>query len=106
MDNETYTLLDSIRNEIETLKELEVAFKKVGGSIPENIVYQTRLSFQRILNRYEKGHEYYMGIDKNGDPQLKCRQTTRHLEREYPAVSTDKRNLDTLVNLTKGTKEV
>lgn len=106
MDKETYTLLDSIRDEIETLKELEVAFKKVGGSIPENIIYQTRLSLQRILNRYEKGHEYYMGVNENGDPQLKVRQTTRHLEREYPAVSKAKHNLDTLVNLTKGTKDV
>lgn len=106
MDKETYTLLDSIRDEIETLKEIEVAYKKNGYRISEDIVYHTRLGFQRILNRYEKGHEYYMGINKNGDPQLKFRQTTRHLEREYPAVSTAKRNLDTLVNLTKGTKDV
>lgn len=106
MDKETYTLLDSIRDEIETLKELEVVYKKEEFDILKGISYQTRLSLQRILNRYEKGHEYYMGVDKNGDPQLKVRQTTRHLEREYPAVSKAKHNLDTLVNLTKGTKDV
>ena len=59
----------------------------------------------RILNRYEKGYEYYMGMHE-GMPRLKHRQTTRHLEREYPSVAKAKQNLDTVVDLTKGRDDV
>ena len=102
MENETYTLLDAMREEIETLKELEAVFEKDKKWILVAAYKAQHRSLQRIVDRFEKGHEYYMGINKEGNPQLKLRQTTRHLEREYPSVAKAKRNLDTVVDLTKG----
>ena len=101
MDNETYTLLDAIREEIDTLKELEAVYDKDKKWFAKGDAISQRRSLQRILNRFEKGYEYYMGVYE-GNPQLMYRQGTRHLEREYPAVAKAKQNLDTVVDLTKG----
>lgn len=106
MSNEPYTLLDAMREEIDTLKKLEVVYEKDQHWILRTAVAAQYRSLQRVLNRFEKGYEYYMGVSKEGDPQLQHRQTTRHLEREYPAVAKAKRNLDTLVDLTKGKDNV
>jgi hypothetical protein len=102
MSNEPYTLLDAMREEVDTLKEMETVYEKQNKWILVNSYRNQARSLQRILNRFEKGHEYYMGIDKEGDPQLKYRQGTRHLEREYPAVAKAKRNLDIVTDLVKG----
>lgn len=106
MENETYTLLDAMREEIDTLKELETVYKKEEKWLAQGDVIAQRRSLQRIVNRFEKGYEYYMGIDKEGNPQLRYRRGTRHLEREYPSVAKAKRNLDTVVDLTKGKDDV
>lgn len=106
MSNETYTLLDAMREEIDTLKALEVVYEKDRSPILRTAVAAQYRSLQRVLNRFEKGYEYYMGVDKEGNPQLQYRQGTRHLEREYPSVAKAKRNLDTLVDLTKGKDNV
>jgi hypothetical protein len=102
MLNEPYTLLDAMREEIDTLKELEAVVEKEKKLLLAADYRGQRRSLERILNRYEKGYEYYMGIDKEGDPQLQYRQGTRHLEREYPAVAKAKRNLDIVTDLVKG----
>ena len=104
MLNEPYTLLDAMREEIDTLKEMETVCEKQNKWLLVNSYRNQARSLQRILNRFEKGHEYYMGIDKEGDPQLKYRQGTRHLERKYPSVAKAKRNLDTVTDLVKGDK--
>lgn len=104
--NESYTLLDAIREEIKTLEELEAIYKKDKVWITENIVARQRYSLERILNRFEKGFDYYLGVNKEGNPQMKVRRTTRHLERKYPAVAKAKSNLDTVVNLAKGKDDV
>jgi len=101
MENETYTLLDAMREEIDTLKELESVYKKDKNLLTGVVASQHR-SLQRVVNRFEKGYEYYWGVSKEGEPQLKYRQGTRHLEREYPSVARAKQNLDTVVDLTKG----
>ena len=101
MSNETYTLLDAMREELDALKELESVYKK-DKSLLTGVVAAQRRSLQRILNRFEKGYEYHWGVNKEGEPQLQYRQTTRHLEREYPAVAKAKRNLDTVTDLVKG----
>lgn len=101
MSNETYTLLDAMREEIDALKELESVYKK-DKNLLTGIVAAQRRSLQRIVNRFEKGYEYYWGVSKEGGPLLNYRQGTRHLEREYPAVAKAKRNLDIVVDLTKG----
>lgn len=101
----TYTLLDAIREEIDTLKELEAVYRKE-ESLLTGVVLSHRRSLQRIVNRFENGHEYYMGVNSEGNAQLKYRQTTRHLEREYPAVAKAKQNLDTIVSLTEGNTDV
>ena len=106
MENEPYTLLDAMHEEIDTLKELETVVEKEKKFLLAADYRGQHRSLQRILNRFEKGHEYYMGINKDGDPQLQYRQTTRHLEREYPSVAKAKQNLDTVVNLTKGKDDV
>ena len=102
MENETYTLLDAMREEIDTLKELEAVYDKEEKWLAQGDVIAQRRSLERIINRFEKGYEYYMGINQEGDPQLKVRRGTRHLEREYPAVARAKQNLDIVVDLTKG----
>jgi hypothetical protein len=101
MTDKPYTLLDALREEIDTLTELESIYRKDKNLLTGAISAQRR-SLQRIVNRYEKGHEYFWGVTKEGDPQLQYRQGTRHLEREYPAVANAKRNLNTLVSITKG----
>lgn len=102
MSAEPYTLLDAMREEIDTLKEFQSLYEKQNKWLLVASYRSQARSLQRIVNRFEKGHEYYMGINKNGEPQLQLRQGTRHLEREYPAVARAKQNLDTMVNLTKG----
>ena len=103
MSNEPYTLLDAMREEIDTLKELETVYEKQKKWFNRADMIAQRRSLERILNRFEKGYEYYMGVHE-GEPQLKMRQGTRHLEREYPAVAKAKRNLDIVTNLVKGDK--
>jgi hypothetical protein len=104
MLNEPYTLLDAMREEIDTLTEMETICEKQKKLLLASSYRNQKRSLQRIVNRFEKGHEYYMGIDKEGDPQLKYRQGTRHLEREYPSVAKAKRNLDIVTDLVKGDK--
>jgi hypothetical protein len=106
MSNEPYTLLDAMREEIDTLKELGTIYEKEKKWILVAAYKAQHRSLQRIIDRFEKGHEYYMGINKEGNPQLKYRQGTRHLEREYPSVARAKRNLDVVVDLTKGKDNV
>ena len=101
MENEPYTLLDAMREEINTLKELESVYKK-DKNLLTGIVASQRRSLQRVVNRFEKGYEYYWGVDKEGEPQLQSRQGTRHIEREYPSIARAKQNLDIVVDLTKG----
>jgi hypothetical protein len=100
MNDTPYSLLDSIQDEIATLKELEQTYKKNDKWILEAVVVGQYRSLQRIVNQYEKGHEYYMGA-KDGEPRLMYRSTTRHLERDFPAVARAKQNLDTIVSLVK-----
>lgn len=106
MNDESYTLLDAMREEIDTLKELEAVYRKQEKWLNVGDCVAQRKSLERIVNRFEKGHEYYIGVNNEGNPQLKYRQTTRHLEREYPSVAKAKQNLDVVVNLTKGKDNV
>ena len=97
MSNETYTLLDAMREEIDFLSEL----KKLSDK-EEKFLLSARLSsLKRIVNRFENGNKYYLGIN-DGETYVMTRQTTGHLEREYPAVAKAKRNLDTVTDLVKG----
>lgn len=99
--NEPYTILDAMREEIETLKELETVYRKQEKTFLERDMVLQRRSLERIINRFEKGYEYYMGINKDGDPQLQIRQTDKHLLREYPALQSAKENYDTVKNMVK-----
>lgn len=101
--SEAYSLLDAIRDEIKILKELEEYYDSQKMSVAANTVYFQHRSLDRILNRYEKGYEYFMGV-KDGKPQLRFRETTRHLERDFPAVARAKQNLDTIVAIVKDDK--
>jgi hypothetical protein len=97
MSNSPYTLLDAIREEIDTLKEVAIISEKQEKWLLVNSYKIQERSLQRILNRFEKGYEYYMGIDKEGNPQMQYRQGTRHLEREYPEIAEAKQKLDDTV---------
>ena len=102
MENETYTLLDAMREEISFLKEMEAYYKEQDTGLFRKVaIEEQRQSLNRILNRFEKGIDYYLGINQ-GKTTIMLRPTTRHLEREYPAVAKAKQNLDTVVDLTKG----
>ena len=97
MLNNPYTLLDAMREEIDTLKELATIYEKREKFLLVNTYKIQERSLQRIVNRFEKGYEYYMGINKEGDPQMQYRQGTQHLEREYPEIAEAKQNLDDTV---------
>lgn len=99
--NEPYTLLDAMREEIETLKELETVYDKQKKWLNKGDMVAQRRSLERIVNRFEKGYEYYMGINKDGEPQLQKRQTDRHLLREYPALQDAKDKYDFLKKMVK-----
>lgn len=98
---DTYTLLDAIREEQDLLCEMEKTYREMNKGLLAADCRDSARMLGRILNRFEKGYEYYMGV-REGKPQLLYRQGTQHLEREYPAVAKAKQNLDTVVNLTRG----
>jgi hypothetical protein len=101
MSNETYTLLDAMREEIDFLSELKkLSDKEEKHLLSAHYAHQHSM-LKRIVNRFENGKEYYLGI-KDGETYVMTRQTTRHLEREYPAVAKAKQNLDTVTDLVKG----
>lgn len=99
--SDTYTLVDAMREEVDTLKELETIYEKEEKFLLASDYRVQRRSLERILNRFEKGHEYYMGIDKEGNPQLKYRQTDKHLVREYPALQAAKENYEIVKEMVK-----
>lgn len=101
MSEETYSILDAIKDEISTLNELEAVFAKEEKHLFASDYARSRRSLERIVNRFEKGHEYYMGIDKEGNPQLKYRQTDKHLLREYPVLRSAKENYDTVKEIVR-----
>ena len=103
MSNETYTLLDAMREEIDFLSELKKLSDKEKKSLLSAHFREQLSSLKRIVNRFENGNKYYLGI-KDGESYVMTRQTTGHLEREYPAVAKAKRNLDTVTDLVKGDK--
>lgn len=105
MDKETYTLLDAMREEMDFLLEMKKLSDKDDKWMLSAQYREQRSMLGRIVNRFEKGKEYYLGV-KDGKPRIMNRQTTRHLEREYPAVAKAKRNLDTVTDLVKGNKDV
>lgn len=100
----TYTLLDAIREEIKFLKELKALSDKEDSYILSG-QYQSQIGMlHRIVNRFEQGKDYYLGV-RDGVIYIMSRQCTRHLEREYPAVAKAKRNLDTVTDLVNGHKD-
>lgn len=99
--SEPYTLLDAMREEITTLKELEAVYDKQDKWLAKGDMMAQRRSLERIVNRFEKGYEYYMGINKEGNPQLQVRQTDKHLLREYPDLQDAKDKYDFLKKMVK-----
>jgi len=99
--SEPYTIIDAIREEIDTLKELETVYEKEEKFLLLSDYQRQRRSLERILNRFEKGYEYYMGINNEGNAQLKYRQTDKHLLREYPALREAKENYDIVKEIVK-----
>lgn len=83
-----YTIYDAIKDEIEFLKTLEKVEENAKHTITAAIIFQQRVSLNRILRRFDSGYEYSMGIDKDtGQPTIKFDKTDRKtLEQEYPAL--------------------
>lgn len=98
-----YTLLTAMKEEVNLLIELRENAKKDKNKLLAGMYYNQIDSLSRIIRRYENGNDYSLGVVK-GEVKIICKQTTRHLEREYPSVAKAKENLDTLVALTKGSK--
>lgn len=97
-----YTLLDAIREEADLLDqhikyfdELEKKDKdalSLGDKMVRNMWRYQKISYLRIVERFENGFEYKLGI-KDGKSTVIKTQTTRHLEREYPEVAEAKAEL-------------
>ena len=83
-----YTIYDAIKDEIEFLKTLEKVEESAKHTITAAIVYQQRVSLNRILRRFDSGYDYSMGIDKDtGKATIDLKKTDRKtLEQEYPAL--------------------
>lgn len=105
MRDQKYTLLDAIREEKDFLLEMEKYYTKHENSFSARLCRDISESHYRILQRFENGREYYLGV-KNGETKIMNRQTTKHLEREYPAVAKAKAALNTVVSLTQGGDDV
>lgn len=101
MEDNSYTLLDAMREEMAFLKELKAISDKDDKWLLSAMYREQHASLGRIVNRFEKGLEYYIGV-QNGETGILRRQTTKHLEREYPAVAKAKRNLDLVTDIVKG----
>ena len=74
MSDDLAKLLDAMREEIDTLNELETVYKIQQKLLPLCDVIFQRHSLERIVTRFEDDIEYYMVINNDGDPQLKTRQ--------------------------------
>jgi len=101
MTDKPYLLIDAIQEESDLLKEIEIYYNNKDKSLLSAITREQRFSLERIINRYNNGKEYSLTV-RNGKTVLDSRQTTRHLEREFPSVAKAKQNLDTVVGLTGG----
>lgn len=101
-----YTLLDALREEADLLdqyvKYYDELQKKDKDALSLRDIMQRdtwrhqKLSYLRIVDRFEKGFDYNIGI-KDGKATLIKTQTTRHLEREYPEIAEAKAELDNAV---------
>jgi len=96
-----YTIYDAIKDEIEFLKTLEKVEENGGHTITSAIIYQQRVSLNRILRRFDSGYEYTMGIGKDtGKPVIQYEKTDRKtLEQEYPALKKAAEQYNLLQNL-------
>jgi len=96
-----YTIYDAIKDEIEFLKTLEKVEENAKHTITAAIVYQQRVSLNRILRRFDSGYEYSMGIEKDtGKPTIEFEKTDRKtLEQEYPALKKAAEQYNLLQNL-------
>jgi len=74
MSDDLAKLLDAMREEIDTLNELETVYKIQQKLLPLCDVIFQRQSLQRIVTRFEDDIEYHMVINNDGDPQLKTRR--------------------------------
>lgn len=101
MDEKPYSIVDAIQDEVDLLSELQKLHEDKDLKLLAAIFREQKSSLKRIVNRYRDGKEYFLTV-KNGKTVLDKRQTTRHLERDYPSVAKAKQNLDTVVAVTKG----
>jgi hypothetical protein len=101
MTDKPYSLIDAIQEEVDLLEELQKYHKQNDFKILAAMFREQKSSLERIVDRYNNGKEYLLTV-KNGKTVLDTRQTTRHLEREYPSVAKAKQNLNTVVGLTGG----
>jgi hypothetical protein len=106
----SYTLFDAIREEADLLDQYikyydELQNKDKDALSLRDIMQRDtwrsqKSSYQRIVNRFENGVDFNLGI-KDGKTTLIKTQTTRHLEREYPEITEAKANLDSVVQSAK-----
>lgn len=97
---DVYTLLDALREEADFQGELEKYYKANDSVIHEATARRQRESLQRIVNRFEDGKDYYLGIH-DGKTTILHRQTDRHLIREYPLVKQMTEDLENTKRMVK-----
>jgi len=82
MSDDLAKLLDAMREEIDTLNELEKVYNIQQKLLPLCEAIFQRQSLERIVTRFEDDIEYHMVINKDGNPQLKTRQKCKGYTRD------------------------
>lgn len=100
-----YTILDSIKDEINLIEQFEEAAKKDEKIIAEAIYRTNKQSLKRIVQRIEDGYDFYIST-KTGEPLLVYKKSDRKtLEEEYPALKKAAEQYDIIEKLVDATPD-
>lgn len=99
----TYTILDSMKEEITLLEELLADSKKnESDAVITHHIYSMQLySLRRIYRRFELGREYSLSTNAKGKTVVRYDETNKHLERKYPELAASAAAHDDLVEQAK-----
>ena len=104
---EEYTIVDSLKDELDVQqKRLDLHNKRYPDSaLWRNIYAENIRSLVRIIDRYENGIDYEFQETPTGYTFRK-KETTRHLEREFPEVAESAQKHRELVEQAKVMKQL
>lgn len=100
-----YTILDAMKDEIELLREQAKVEEKENRIITVAIQRQMAMSYQRIINRVEKGLDYSLEIVDGEIKRVSKQSDRKTLEQEYPALRQAAENYNLVKNLVDSTPD-